>query len=291
MTALPLRKPRHELDGFDSVHDTPGSLRLQPRLVEKPWGRDVVGGPGLKVHRRIGEIWFEHPMAFDLPLLVKQIFTSEKLSVQVHPNDEQARERGFRNGKTECWYVLDAEPGASIGLGLRAPVSASELRTAALDGSIEHLLDWKPVARGDFFYVPAGTIHAIGAGISVLELQQNADVTYRLYDYGRPRELHLAEGIAVSKMGRNLEHLSRRAGGSVNAVLHDGPHFCLVRTRSVDMIPPSLSDRLRWVIPLEGNVWSEGEQASVGECLLVQPRARLSLSQSALVLLAAEGSI
>lgn len=160
-----------------------------------------------------------------------------------------------------------------------------------LDGSIEQLLDWKPVAPGDFFYVPAGTIHALGGGLAVLEIQQNSDATYRLYDYGRPRELHLEDGIAVSKAGSYSGHWSRPAGGPVDAVLHDGPHFCLVRAGSARSIPASLSRRLRWVMPLDGRAWADGESASAGECLLLQPGAELSLSPSSVVLIAAEGSI
>jgi mannose-6-phosphate isomerase len=138
-------------------------------MVEKPWGRGALpaifpdtGG------RRIGEIWFsdEH----DLPLLVKYIFTSERLSIQVHPNDAQASARGLARGKSECWLILDADEGATIGLGMKRDVPSEELRCSALDGSIEQLLDWRPAKPGDFFFVPAGTVHAIGAGISLLEL-------------------------------------------------------------------------------------------------------------------------
>ena len=147
----------------------------------------------------IGEIWFEPPA--DAELLVKYLFTSERLSIQVHPDDEAARARGHARGKDEAWYVIDAGPGAAIGLGLTRAVSRDELRRAALDGSIEALLDWRPVAAGDLLYSPAGTIHAIGAGIALVEVQQNADITYRLYDYGRPRALHLDEAVAVAKPG------------------------------------------------------------------------------------------
>jgi mannose-6-phosphate isomerase len=147
------------------------------------------------------------------------------------------------------------------------------------------------VAPGDFFYVPAGTVHAIGAGVALLEFQQNSDVTYRLYDYGRPRELHLKDGTAVSKTDQYAEHYALRAGGAVNAVLHNGPDFCLVRVSSTDKIPLSLSSRLRWVMPLEGTVSSRGERASAGECLLLGGGAPLSLSRSAVVLIGASGPI
>ena len=172
---------------------------LATRQVEKPWGRESLPPPFVApAGERIGEIWFEPPP--ELPsLLVKYIFTSEKLSVQVHPDDDQARAMGHgANGKEECWLVIDAEPRATLGIGFREPIDAEAMRAAALDGSIEELLVWHPVRAGDFFYIPANTVHAIGAGVSLIEVQQNADITFRLYDYGRPRELHLDEAIAVA---------------------------------------------------------------------------------------------
>jgi mannose-6-phosphate isomerase len=213
---------------------------------------------------RIGEVWFTN--GADLPLLVKYIFTSERLSIQVHPNDEQARARGLAQGKTECWYILEAEPDATLGLGLKREVSADELRRSALDGSIEGLMDWRPVRAGDFFFVPAGTVHAIGAGISLLEFQQNADVTYRLYDYGRPRELHLNDGMAVSQPEPYPETLAQHLSGDEERTLVDGPQFILVQTRR-----DALRDRRRWVMPLDGTATSGSDLAAAGEVLLVEP--------------------
>lgn len=267
-------------------------MKLQAHAVEKPWGRtDLAGVFGGSSDRRIGEIWFEHPSGQDLPLLVKYIFTSEKLSIQVHPDDDEARERGLKRGKNECWYILDAADDSTLGLGLNSSVSADELRAASIDGSIEGLLDWKPVAAGDFFYVPAGTVHAIGAGIMLLEVQQNADVTYRLYDYGRPRDLHLDDGIAVCKREEYSPNDLRPAGGPVNTVLIDGPHFSLLRASSTDSIPPPISMRRRWVMPLSGQAWSNGDTASAGECLLLEPDAPLTFKESAIALIAFEGSV
>ena len=206
--------------------------------------------------KRIGEVWFEG--RDDLPLLAKYIFTSERLSIQVHPNDEQARARGLRRGKSECWYVLAAEPGAVLGLGLKRASSKDEVRAAALDGCIEEMVDWRPVRGGDFVHVPAGTIHAIGAGLSLLEFQQNSDVTYRLYDYGRPRELHVDDAIAVS----NLAPFAGKLEQAAERTLVDGPHFTLVLTSG-----DALQDRRRWVLPLEGD--------DVGQCLLLEAGRRL----------------
>lgn len=173
---------------------------LATKSVEKPWGKDTLprrfAVPGGK---RIGEVWFEPP--HELPdILVKYIFTSDKLSVQVHPSDAQAVAMGESDrGKEECWLVIDAEPNAVLGIGFKEPVDADAIRQAALDGSIEDLMQWYPATAGDFFYIPAGTVHAIGAGISLIEIQQASDITYRLYDYGRPRELHLEHGLQVAK--------------------------------------------------------------------------------------------
>jgi mannose-6-phosphate isomerase len=239
-------------------------MKLDRRYVEKPWGRtelppmfDAPAG------ERIGEVWYTS--GEDLPLLAKYIFTSERLSIQVHPNDEQARARGLAQGKSECWYILDAEPGATLGLGLTREVSKDELRAAALDGSIEMLMDWRGVKAGDFVFVPSGTVHAIGAGISLLEFQQNADVTYRLYDYGRPRELHLDDGIAVSNATTFPEQLIQHLSGNEDNLLVDGPHFTLLQTNR-----NALQDKRRWVMPLDSPVHAGAEVGGPGDVLLLQ---------------------
>lgn len=239
-------------------------MKFDRRYVEKPWGRmrlpSMFNAPQ---DARIGEVWFTGDG--DLPLLTKYIFTSEPLSIQVHPDDQQARARGLGRGKSECWYILDAEPDATIGLGLKNEVSAEELRNAAIDGSIEALIDWRPIAAGDFFFVPAGTIHAIGAGISLLEFQQNSDVTYRLYDYGRPRELHLDDAVDVGRRAAYPNELAQRVGANEELTLVERP-FTLVHTRQ-----DALSDRQRWVMPLDGTVESGDDVAAAGECLLLEP--------------------
>ena len=230
-------------------------MKLERRYVEKPWGRTVL--PPMfdpPEGKRIGEVWFEG--GGDLPFLAKYIFTSEALSIQVHPNDQQARARGLASGKSECWYILDAEPGATIAFGLKREVGAEELRAAALDGSIEQLVVHREVAAGDFISVPADTIHAIGAGISLLEFQQNADVTYRLYDYGRPRELHLDDGIAVASRGPAADGLIQRHSREEQTLI-DGPYFALRLSRS-----DAFEDRQRWVMPLEGD--------DAGQCFLLK---------------------
>ena len=264
-------------------------MKLDRRQVEKPWGRTALPPPfGDTGGRRIGEIWFADPDRRDLPLLVKYIFTSEKLSVQVHPGDAEAHARGLPRGKTECWYILHAEPDARLGLGLREPLSPTALRAAALDGSIEALMDWKPARAGDFFFVPAGTVHAIGGGLSLIEVQQNSDVTYRLYDYGRPRELHLEDGVAVSDGGPYPMRFADHVEGGTRRLV-EGPHFTLLHVDRGSE-PDALAERQRWVVPLRGTASSGGETAGAGECLLIEPGAELELGEGAAVLLAAPGA-
>ena len=255
-------------------------MKLQRVYVEKPWGRTEL--PPMfdaPKDQRIGEVWFTD--GADLPLLAKYIFTSERLSVQVHPDDDQARARGLPQGKTECWYITEAEPGSTLGLGLKHEVSAEELRSAALDGSIEGLLDWRTVQPGDFFLVPPGTIHAIGGGLSLIEFQQNADVTYRLYDYGRPRELHLDDAVDVACRAPYRDGLAQHVSADDERTLVDIPQFKLVYTdRDV------LHGRQRWVIPLEGAVRANDDAAGSGDCLLIAPDERIEC-RNALMLIGA----
>jgi mannose-6-phosphate isomerase len=133
------------------------------------------------------------------PLLLKFLFPHEKLSVQVHPDDEQARRVDQPWGKTECWYVAHAKPGSQIALGLKTGVTVAELENAIQQKRAEDLLNWLNVYTGDMIYVAGGTVHTLGPGSVIIETQQQSDTTYRLYDYGRPRELHLKEGLAAVK--------------------------------------------------------------------------------------------
>ena len=219
-------------------------LQLVPEFVERVWGTHDVSA--LYQHsvgaKPIGEVWLtgeqcrvangpmkgrtlaelcqqfgdaligggnKTPKRF--PLLMKVLFPREKLSVQVHPDDEAAQRVGEPCGKTECWYILSAEPGAQIGLGLTPGTTRTQVERSIHENRMEHLLNWIDVRRGDMYYVDAGTVHAIAPGAVILETQQNSDTTYRLYDYGRPRELHIEKGLAAMK---DTTHAGR--------VLHDG---------------------------------------------------------------------
>lgn len=257
--------------------------------VEKIWGRDNLPLPFVTpTGKRIGEIWFEPPP--ELPqLLVKYIFTSEALSVQVHPSDAQTIAQGLgRQGKEECWLIIAAEPGAKLGIGFKEPVGAEAMRAAAIDGSIEHLLEWHPVSPGDFFYIPANTVHAIGAGVSLIEIQQNSDITYRLYDYGRPRDLHLNEGIGVAKGEPFPAAYKGHVPVSQSNMLVAGPIFNLDQVAGT----PNEATTGRYggsllVIPREGLVRVGGEIIAPGGCAVADQLADVTFPSSGVCLLAA----
>jgi mannose-6-phosphate isomerase len=182
--------------------------RLTPSLREKIWGRKRLSPWFPDAQEPVGEAWYLATR--ELPLLVKLIFTSERLSIQVHPDDGEDGPRG----KTEMWHILEADPDASIALGFRRPITRDELVDSARSGEIEQLVDWKPVRPGETYFTPAHTVHAIGAGVVLCEIQQNSDITYRLYDYGRPRELHLDKAAPICDLG---VHLGPVASGVVRS--------------------------------------------------------------------------
>lgn len=247
--------------------------KLDPHYVEKPWGRTNLpsifsAGKG----RQIGEIWFQSPDRANLPLLVKYIFTSERLSIQVHPNDAQAAARGLARGKEEIWYILDCAPDATLGIGLTAPMTPDQFRAAAQDGSLEQWIDWKPVKPGDCYFIPAGTVHAIGAGITLAEIQQNADVTYRLYDYGRPRELHLDAGVAVGSLVPYDRPLIEAPLGSEARLIADteAPFSLDLVHWTTDQTIPLPDGKLLWFTPLTGAGTVNGLAWAKGDCLLLE---------------------
>lgn len=252
-------------------------MKLVPTLHEKPWGRTELPPPfvGMASGGKgpIGEIWFEPPDGRVLPVLVKYLFTEAKLSVQVHPDDDYAATSGLFCGKNECWYITAAETGAMLGLGLTRSIGREALKAAALDGSIEDMLDWRPIEAGQFYVVPAGTIHAMSGGISLIEFQQNIDVTYRLYDYGRPRELHLDNAIAVAQAAPYPEEnvLSVDPDGAVEQPLAHFPQFDVVYSRDVWSSRANRMERAMWVVPLAGEVAGGGDRAGMGELLYLAP--------------------
>ncbi len=162
----------------------------------------------------------EAAAAGEFPLLVKVLFPREKLSVQVHPDDALAQKHGFPRGKTECWYALDADEGASVALGIVPGTTPEQIRAAIEAETLEQYLEWIPVHKGDMIYVDAGTVHAIAPGAVLLETQQTSDLTYRMYDYGRGRELHVEPSMEAARM-------TTRAGKV--APVDEGDHSVLIR--------------------------------------------------------------
>jgi mannose-6-phosphate isomerase len=175
-------------------------IQLTQTFHDKVWGSPRLS-PWFPAHDggKVGEVWLTHQP--ELPLLFKFLFTTERLSIQVHPDDYFAGQHENSRGKTEMWRILRADPGAEIALGFKAAISKEQAIAAAESGEIVDRLQWIPVAPGETYFVPAGTVHAIGAGIALCEIQQQSDITYRLFDYGRPRELHLEKGFSVSDLG------------------------------------------------------------------------------------------
>ncbi|WP_338425846.1 class I mannose-6-phosphate isomerase [Sphingopyxis kveilinensis] len=261
--------------------------RLETIVVEKPWGRtDIPSDFGDLGDRRVGEIWFSHADGRDSPIMVKFLFTSERLSIQVHPDDEAAAAAGYPRGKEECWLVLDADPGAELGVGLTETTTREALREAALDGSIVDMIDWRTATPGDFVYNRAGTIHAIGAGLTVVEVQQNVDCTYRLYDYDRPRELHLDAGLAVSATVPRPDKRDGPVTASDNRLLVDGPHFRLLHLAGPDAVahlPPGNADYI--FTPLSPGCTIEGEVIQLGECVATDRADGIALAAGARALL------
>lgn len=220
-------------------------FRLAPVFSERVWGRSSLR-PWYNetgTDQPVGEAWLTGPLCLietgplagrtladavaaypdqilnpaadpEFPLLIKLLFPADKLSVQVHPDDAQAQALGQPRGKTECWYVLEADPGATVALGLKPGIGLEQLAASASDNSMESLIEQVPVEVGDMVYVDAGTVHAIGPGVVLLETQQTSDITYRLFDYGRPRELHLEQGLAVVR--------TQTAAGKIAAQAIDG---------------------------------------------------------------------
>lgn len=171
----------------------------------------------------------------DFPVLIKLIDANQDLSVQVHPDDRFARENeNGESGKTECWYVVDCEEGAALAYGLNRELTKEEFRAHILDGTLLDYVRLVPVHKGDVFFIEAGTLHAIGAGILIAEIQQSSNVTYRIYDYertgedGKPRELQIDKAVAVTKTWAAPPRMKRppmQRDGFTSTVIADCPVF------------------------------------------------------------------
>jgi mannose-6-phosphate isomerase len=162
------------------------------------------------------------------PLLLKVIFAKEKLSVQVHPDDKMAQKYGQPRGKTECWYALAAEPGAEVAVGLKPGVTLEQIKEGIHEGTLERSLNTLPVEPGEMILVDAGTVHAIWPGSILLETQQNCDLTYRMYDYGRPRELHIEKSLEAVRLETRAGKV-REIERSDRTILVDAEYFRVER--------------------------------------------------------------
>ncbi len=258
----------------------PGLTVLGRSRQERPWGRSNLPDVGGTGSRLIGEVWHQN-FGQTLPVLVKSIYTSERLSVQVHPDDAAARRAGLASGKEEWWLVTAAAPGATLGIGLKRPMSREALRASLHDGSIIDLMEWFPAKAGDYFHIPPGTVHAIGPGLDIVEVQQNADITYRLYDYGRGRKLHLDEGIAVSQPIPHPSSLRGSLGWQGHA--HNSPqklsacaHFCIWKIDQGSCA--DLPDGDYQIVPLTGSAAFDGGIAECGAVLWGDPSLLHALS-------------
>jgi mannose-6-phosphate isomerase len=264
------------------------ATKLTTITVEKPWGRTTLW-PGFDnpSGAKIGEIWFEAPEGTNPDLMVKYLFTSEKLSIQVHEDDAMAQAAGRARGKDEAWVILAADPDATIALGTHEAVDSATLRAAALDGSIETLVDWKPAHAGDVIYSAARTVHAIGAGLTLIEVQQNVDLTYRLYDYGRPRELHLEAGVAVSDAVPFVAPPIPGDVGGGRSILCEGGKFVLERWSWSGARTVTLPDGVPgWLIPVTSGGSVDGMSFVAGECWMVEGSTALSVNAGSDVLFA-----
>ncbi|TPG55130.1 class I mannose-6-phosphate isomerase [Sphingomonas glacialis] len=268
------------------------AILLATKRVEKPWGRHTLW-PGFADPapggEKVGEVWFQTPHAGEPELLIKYLFTSEKLSVQVHPDDAAAQAAGYPRGKDEAWLILAAEPNSTIAIGTLEPMTHEQLRAASLDGSIEHLLDWKPVKAGEFYYNKAGTIHAIGAGITTIEVQQNVDLTYRLYDYGSDRELHLDAGVKVSDPVPFVPLPTPASDGKDHQILSEGPKFVTERFAGGHRVINLPEGVPGWFVPVAGSGTVDGVAFKAGECLLLTGRCEISSDAASDLLLAYPG--
>jgi mannose-6-phosphate isomerase len=249
--------------------------RASIKVVGKPWGKtdltpwSDLGHDGSTV----GELWFERadPSASEPALLLKLLFVAAPLSIQVHPGDAFATSIGLPHGKTEAWYVVSAEPEAQVALGLERGLTPAQLRVAIEDGSIAELVQWRSVGAGDALLVPAGSIHAIGAGLVIAEIQQRSDATFRMFDQGRKRELHLDSAVAASHAGPATPQVRSQRLSEAREVLAQSPYFVLEHIELAPNAHFELNATVEtWVMLLEGEAAFDLMQLTVGEAMFIE---------------------
>ena len=245
------------------------------RAVPKPWGVEELHPWSTINHDGdvIGEIWYEPSNIAETnpSLLLKLLFTSQPLSIQVHPDDAVAHTLGLPRGKSEAWYVLSATSDAKVALGLSRHLTPQQLRRAIDDGSISDLVVWRAVSANDVIFVPAGTIHAIGAGLVIVEIQQRGDATFRLFDFGRQRELQVEDAIVVANAGPADFQVRPSQLTAERRMLVASPHFVFER---IELAPNSSwrldADRETWFLVLAGSGVAGTFDAITGDALFAQ---------------------
>jgi mannose-6-phosphate isomerase len=248
--------------------------------------------PGRGEPDPLGEIWFERPQGNRQDaLLVKYLFTSEPLSIQVHPADSAAHATRQSCGKDEAWLILEAAPGAKIGLGFQDSYSKDRIARAAADGSLAQLMDWRPVAAGDVYYSPAGTVHSLGAGLALIEIQQNIDLTYRFFDYGRNRELHLEAALAAANLASRPTRSHPEPISESRTVLARGAKFTVEKlgAGSVGTLGAS-RDQPLWLVPLGAGVESGTVRLEVPGVWIAEAPVPLSIAAEGALLVAYSGN-
>lgn len=240
----------------------------------KPWGvTDLRPWGNAPQKRNIGEIWYERasPLAAAPALLLKVLFTSQPLSIQVHPDDAYAQSMGLPAGKAEAWYILSATADAQIALGLTRRLTPEQFRHAIDDGSISDLVAWRGVCAGDTIFVPTGTIHAIGAGVVVAEIQQRSDVTFRLFDHGRDRELHVEDAIAVADSGPFDSGGKKTRLTDIRTLLTSNSHFTFER---IDLAPNCTwwlqAKEETWLLVVSGSARAGSLDIAVSDAVFAQ---------------------
>jgi mannose-6-phosphate isomerase len=243
--------------------------------LPKPWGVADLRPWNNARHdgETIGEIWYERSGSASVAplLLLKLLFTNEPLSIQVHPDDIYAQSIGLLHGKTEAWYVLSATSGAKVALGLKRPLTLQQLRDAADDGSISGLVVWQAVCAGDTIFVAAGTIHAIGAGLVIAEVQQRSDATFRLFDHGRGRELHIENAIAVADAGPADFGVLPTRLTDARTLLTSNSYFTFER---IDLAPGSVwcldAKQETWLLVVSGSAHAASFDIEMGDAVFAQ---------------------
>ncbi len=249
--------------------------RARKLIRAKPWGVSNLLPWSSAEHGRdlIGELSYERadvrsPAA---SLLLKLLFTGAPLSIQVHPDDAYAKSQGLENGKSEAWYVLDAAPGAKVAIGMNRALTRHELRQAIADGSIEKLVSWHAAKANDVFSVPAGTIHAIGSGLVLAEVQQRSDVTFRLFDHGRARALHPADGAAATHLGVAAPQVIPKSLSKERLLLVANEHFVFERiVLAPDANWQFEAERETWLMVIRGAAVADSLDLVQGDAIFAR---------------------